>query len=69
MNIKPFSIVIPLYNEEKNIINLYNEISISLSSILKIHYEIIFVNDCSTDNSSKILDILSKKTPQNKNYY
>ena len=64
MNIKPFSIVIPLYNEEKNIINLYNEISISLSSISKIHYEIIFVNDCSTDNSSKILDILSKKHPK-----
>ena len=42
-----FSIVIPLFNEEHNIIPLYNEILSSLKSFKD--YEIIFVDDASTD--------------------
>ena len=53
MNINCFSIVIPIYNEEDNINILYNEIKKELSKI--IDYEIIFVNDGSTDGSKNIL--------------
>jgi len=54
------SIVIPVYNEEKNVIPLYNEI---ISSIEMKHkdFEIIFVNDGSTDNSFQKLLELNKK--------
>ena len=53
-----FSIVIPIYNEEKNIIGLINEILIYLKSYS--NYEIIIVNDGSTDESlTKIHDLLS----------
>ncbi len=48
-----FSIVIPLYNEEKNILNLLNEIN-NLSDLYK-NYEIILVDDCSNDNTLKVI--------------
>ncbi len=48
------SIIIPIYNEEKNIKELYGEIKKALGS-LSISYEIIAVNDGSKDNSYRIL--------------
>ena len=54
-----FSLIIPIFNEENNIIKLYNEIIISLKNYNK--YEIIFVNDSSTDKSDEFLKELSKK--------
>jgi glycosyltransferase involved in cell wall biosynthesis len=44
------SIVIPAYNEEKNIPAIYNHVS-SVLKKLKKTYEIIFVNDGSTDKT------------------
>ena len=55
------SIIIPVYNETKNIEILYNEINQSLPSF--INYEIIFVNDYSDDDSK----IYFNKLRQNKN--
>ena len=49
-----FSIVIPVFNEEDNLVSLIREIKTSL-----IHYEefeLIFVNDFSSDNTLRILD-------------
>ncbi|MBW2056250.1 MAG: glycosyltransferase family 2 protein [Deltaproteobacteria bacterium] len=48
------SVVIPVYNEEKNIDLLYDRLS-SVLSQLKYDWEIIFVNDGSEDNSLEIL--------------
>lgn len=42
------SIVIPIYNEVENIFNLVNEILSEIDNFLE--YEIIIINDCSTDN-------------------
>ena len=58
MNINYFSIVIPIYNEEENINILYNEIKKELSNFTE--YEIIFINDGSTDGSKNILKSLEK---------
>ena len=58
MNINYFSIVIPIYNEEENINFLYNEIKKELSNFTE--YEIIFINDGSTDGSKNILKSLEK---------
>jgi polyisoprenyl-phosphate glycosyltransferase len=54
------SIVVPLYNEEKNIRLMYDRL---VSSILKItsNFEIIYVNDGSKDNSFLELVKLSKE--------
>ena len=49
-----FSIIIPIFNEEKNILNLLSEISkLNFNSY---HFEIIIVDDKSQDNSVKILE-------------
>jgi len=46
-----FSIVIPLFNEEHNIVPLYNEILLSLNKFND--YEIILVDDASSDQTLK----------------
>ena len=51
MNIgSSISVVVPVFNEEENIYPLAQEIGSALKGICD--YEIIFVNDCSTDNST-----------------
>lgn len=47
---KLVSLVIPVYNEEKNIPLIYGEI-VKIFSSVHYNYEVIFVNDGSTDNS------------------
>lgn len=60
------SVIIPIYNEEKNLLKNLNFIYSKLKKIKK-KYEIIIVNDGSTDNTIKIVKkFLSKK---NKKYY
>lgn len=53
------SVVIPVYNEEENINLLYNSLKKVLDKTGKT-YEIIFVNDGSTDNTLSILKELAK---------
>ncbi|MBN2421648.1 glycosyltransferase family 2 protein [Candidatus Woesearchaeota archaeon] len=54
------SVVIPVYNEKKNIDLLYNKLNSVLSKIRK-DYEIIFVDDGSTDNSFELIKRIAKK--------
>ena len=53
MNIINISIIFPFYNEEKRILNLFKEIKKIKN--YKINYDIIFVNDGSTDNSLSLV--------------
>ena len=57
---KKISVVIPVYNEEENLNTLYNEI-VRVLDELALSYEIIFVNDASTDGSLSILKRLASK--------
>jgi len=54
------SVVIPTYNEEKNVKPLYSQLKKTLDG-LKQKYEIIFVDDGSTDRTFSILKQLAKK--------
>jgi dolichol-phosphate mannosyltransferase len=54
-----FSIVIPLFNEAKNIQYLLNEININLTKYN--NYEIILVNDASTDDTIKVIGKMNIK--------
>ena len=58
--VKKISIVVPVYNEEANIKNLYKELKDVLDGLNK-DYEIIFVDDCSQDNSAEILNKIFQK--------
>lgn len=60
---KPYiSIVIPVYNEEKNLHNLFPRLTATMDKTGKT-YEIIFTNDGSRDKSIKILEELYKERP------
>ena len=54
MNMIEISVVVPLYNEELNIHELYNRLSKSVKSFTE-NYELLFVNDGSADNTLKEL--------------
>lgn len=54
------SYVIPVYNEVKSIKQLYEEIIEYTHKLTDQHYEIIFVDDGSTDNSYKIMKEISQ---------
>lgn len=67
-NLKKFSfqkvsILIPLYNEEESLRPLFTEIKNALKNI-SIDYEIMFVDDGSTDNSLQIIKELAKANPK-----
>ena len=53
--IKSVSIILPLYNEEKRLKNTFNKISKFLSNNNIKYKEIVFVDDGSTDDSSKLI--------------
>ena len=55
------SVVVPLYNEEESLPELYRWIE----KVMKANgfsFEVIFVNDGSTDNSSQVIEDLSKQS-------
>ena len=54
------SIVIPLYNEDESIDELHSKIVSSLSNS-SLNYEIIFIDDGSSDNSWNIIKDVTKK--------
>ena len=57
---KKISIVIPVFNEEENVPILYEKLKNVLDG-LPYEYEIIFVNDGSTDKTGKILEEIANK--------
>jgi len=54
------SFVIPIKNEAASLLILYHELTGVLAK-LKTPYEIIFINDGSTDRTKEILTSLTKK--------
>ena len=49
------SILIPVYNEEATIIYLLKSVQNEISKIKTVTFEIIVIDDCSKDNTSKLL--------------
>ncbi len=54
------SVVIPIYNERENIEPLYQELKAVMEELGR-DYEIIFINDGSTDGSTELLDEIAEK--------
>ena len=60
---KIISIVIPTYNEEKNIKELLNQIELYTKD-LDYDFEKIFIDNCSTDNTQSIIREICKKNKE-----
>ena len=54
------SIIIPTLNEEENVIRIYKKVY-DVFQVLKINWEIIFVDDKSSDKTQEIINSLPKE--------
>lgn len=57
---KKISVVVPCYNEEKNIREMYRRLKAVLDKITE-DYEIIYTDNCSTDNSRQVFEELANQ--------
>jgi len=55
-----YSVVIPVYNSESTLLELIDRLSATFSKIPG-EYEIIFIDDCSSDNSWQVLEGVHQK--------
>ena len=58
---KKISIIATFYNEEKSIEKFINRIDKSFKKFKKIDYDLIFIDDCSTDSSNVLIKKIQKK--------
>jgi polyisoprenyl-phosphate glycosyltransferase len=65
MNNPTLSIIIPVYNEEQNVVLLHSRLINSLKDITD-DFEIIWVNDNSTDQTLLLVKELAVKDPRNR---
>ena len=56
------SVIVPLYNEEESLLKLYEWIE-KVMNKNNLTFEIIFVNDGSTDSSWKVIESIQKNSP------
>ncbi|MGB0744413.1 MAG: glycosyltransferase family 2 protein [Opitutales bacterium] len=58
------SFVIPLYNEEETLVSLYDKIDSAITEYQLRNFEVIFVDDGSTDKSWSVLEGLKAEHPE-----
>lgn len=58
------SLVVPCYNEEENVLRFYEAVRSSFNNLIT-NYEIVFVNDGSTDNTANELKNIYSLSPRN----
>jgi glycosyltransferase involved in cell wall biosynthesis len=60
---KTISIITPCYNEEGNVLNLYNQVREVMAGIGRYEYEHIFIDNASADNTVAILKMIAANDP------
>ncbi len=58
---KKISVIVPCYNEEKALPLFYKELSKNINEFHDVDFEIIFVNDGSSDNTINVIKELNQK--------
>ena len=58
---KKISVLIPCYNEQENIIGISEAVEKQLRKLEKYDYEIIFIDNCSTDKTQQLITELCSK--------
>lgn len=57
---KKISLFTPCYNEEENVLQMYNKVTEVMKQLPQYEYEYIFIDNCSTDKTSDILRKIAK---------
>ena len=63
MSKKTISIITPCYNEEANVLNLYNQVRAVMVDIGRYEYEHIFIDNSSRDNTVAVLKMIAAQDP------
>ena len=63
MSQKTISIMTPCYNEEDNVLNVYNQVRAVMAGIGKYEYEHLFIDNSSRDNTVAILRMIAAEDP------
>lgn len=59
-----YSIVVPVYNSEKSLPILYERVSKEFDEVIKEPFELILVDDCSSDSSYHVISELVERDPR-----
>ncbi len=63
MSKKTISILTPCFNEEANVLNLYNQVRAVMAGIGRYEYEHIFIDNASLDNTVAVLKMIAAEDP------
>lgn len=61
---KKISVLVPCYNEQENVIPISEAIISELNKLEKYDYELIFIDNSSTDNTQNLITDLCNKNPK-----
>lgn len=61
-NTPHLSVVVPVFNEQDNVAPLVHEITAALRDVVS--FEIVFVDDCSSDRTPEVLGALKRDVPE-----
>lgn len=61
---KTVSIMIPCYNEEENVVPMSEAVVAQMNAMPDYDYEILFIDNCSTDNTRPLLRQICAKNPK-----
>jgi polyisoprenyl-phosphate glycosyltransferase len=60
---KTITIMTPCYNEEENVLNVYNQVREVMAGIGKYEYEHLFIDNSSRDNTVAVLKMIAAEDP------
>lgn len=58
---KKISVLIPCYNEEENVVGISEAVIGQLEKMQNYEYEIVFIDNCSTDNTQQLISEICSK--------
>lgn len=61
---KKVSILVPCYNEEENIVPISDAIVSQMEILTEYDYELVFIDNCSTDKTRSLLRMVCAKNPK-----
>jgi glycosyltransferase involved in cell wall biosynthesis len=62
--VKKISILVPCFNEEENVVAMAKEINTTASALKNYDWELVFIDNCSTDHTRELIRGLCAEAPR-----